>query len=118
MAAVVLFAAMAWYDSPYVFCGLLFLVKFFGDWSLTTSWGVVTDIGGRATASVFAFNNSVATVGAIAAPIIYGIIAHRLGWQIVFITAALAYLLCALSWLLIDSTIPVLADREEFSNRD
>ena len=39
------------------------LVKFFGDWSLATSWGVVTDIGGRATASVFAFNNAVAGIG-------------------------------------------------------
>ena len=52
-------------DYPRLFCGMLFFVKFFSDWSLTTTWGAVTDIGGRTSATVFAFNNSVATSGAI-----------------------------------------------------
>jgi MFS transporter, ACS family, glucarate transporter len=107
-AAAVLLAAMFWYDSPYVFCWLLFVVKLFGDWSLTTSWGVVTDIGGRATASVFAFNNAVAGLGLIAAPVLFGWIAEHYGWQPVFLTVAATYALCALSWLLIDCTIPVV----------
>ena len=41
-------------DDPYTFCSMLFVVKFFADSSLATPWGVVTDIGGRATATVFA----------------------------------------------------------------
>jgi MFS transporter, ACS family, glucarate transporter len=113
MAAIVLAAAMLWYDSPYVFCWLLFVVKLFGDWSLTTSWGVVTDIGGRATASVFAFNNAVAGLGFIAAPALFGWIAEHFGWQPVFFTVAGVYALCALSWLFIDCTIPVVSTRKK-----
>lgn len=112
MAAVLLFAALAWYDHPYVFCAMLFFVKLFGDWSLTTAWGVVADIGGRATASVFAFNNTVAGIGAIAAPAAFGWLAHHYGWRIVFITAATTYALCAASWLVINCTIPIVRHQQ------
>jgi ACS family glucarate transporter-like MFS transporter len=110
LAAALMFAALGFYDRPYVFCAFLFFVKLFGDWSLSTSLGVVTDIGGRATASVFAFNNSVAGIALIAAPIVYGSIADRYGWPLVFVTVGATYALCALSWLAIDCTIPVLRD--------
>jgi sugar phosphate permease len=108
VAAVVLLVAMLWYDSPFVFCWLLFVVKLFGDWSLTTTWGVVTDIGGRATGSVFAFNNTIAGIGFIAVPTIFGYLAEHYGWPTVFFTVAITYALCALSWLAIDCTIPVI----------
>jgi MFS family permease len=108
LAAAILFVALAWYDNPYVFCLFLFAVKFVGDWSLATSWGVVTDIGGPATASVFAFNNAIAGIGLIAAPPIFGLLAQHYGWPSVFLTVALTYALCALSWLWIDCTIPVI----------
>jgi ACS family glucarate transporter-like MFS transporter len=112
LAGVLLLAALVWYENPYVFCGFLFAVKFFGDWSLATSWGVVTDIGGRATASVFAFNNAVAGAGLIAAPVLFGYLADALGWTAVFISVAVTYFLCALSWLAIDCTIPMLDDNK------
>jgi len=110
LAAVLLLVALAWYDNPYAFCGMLFLVKFFGDWSLTTGWGVVTDISGRAAASVFAFNNTVAGIGLIAAPILFGYLAEEYGWRMVFITVAVTYVLCALSWLGIDCTRPLIEE--------
>lgn len=110
LAAVLLLTALIWYENPYVFCGFLFAVKFFGDWSLATSWGVITDIGGRATASVFAFNNAVAGIGFIAAPVLFGYLAEHYGWTAVFITVAITYVLCALSWLAIDCTIPMVGD--------
>lgn len=113
MAAILLFTAMLWYDQPYIFCGFLFFVKLFGDWSLTTLWGTVTDIGGRATASVFSFNNAIAGVGSVLAPLIFGVIADESGWRWVFITAGVAYILCALSWLLINCTIPMIDETEE-----
>jgi MFS family permease len=113
LATVMLLVAMLWYDSPYVFCWLLFVVKLFGDWSLTTSWGVVTDIGGRATASVFAFNNSIAGIAFITAPTIFGYLADNYGWPTVFVTVAITYALCALSWLAIDCTIPVIREGDQ-----
>ncbi len=112
LAAALLIAALAWYDNPYVFCGFLFAVKFFGDWSLATSWGVVTDIGGRMTASVFAFNNAVAGIGFIAAPTIFGYLAQHYGWTVVFVSVAVTYVLCALSWLAIDCTIPMVEEEK------
>jgi sugar phosphate permease len=108
LAAVLIFASLAWYHNPYAFCFALFFVKFFSDWSLTTSWGAVTDIGGRATASVFAFNNAVAGIGSIAAPAALGYVAQHAGWPAVFFVTGAAYTLCALSWLAIDCTLPLV----------
>lgn len=112
IAAVLLVLALNSYDNPYAFCIYLFFVKLFGDCSLTTLWGVITDIGGRATASVFALTNAIAGIGMIAAPIIFGHMADHYGWRAVFITVAAAYVLCAVSWLFIDSTVPVLRETD------
>ena len=111
MAAVLLFSALLLYDRPYLFCVMLFFVKLFGDWSLASSWGTVTDIGGRTSALVFAFNNSVAGIGEIVAPTMYGIVAENYDWKLVFIIAAVVYVLCAMSWLLVDCTIPIIGKR-------
>jgi MFS family permease len=107
VAALLLFTALAWYDRPYVFCVFLFFVKLFGDWSLATTWGVVTDIGGRATATVFALNNAVAGVALVGAPALFGYLAKEFGWYSVFVTVGVTYALCALSWLAINCTIPL-----------
>jgi len=117
LAAIVLLAGLLCYDRPYVFCGLLFVVKLLGDWSVTTTWGVVTDIGGRATASVFGFNNAVASLGAIAAPLAFGFLAQHYGWPTVFIVVAATYVLCALSWLFIDCTIPMIEQHPSGTSR-
>ena len=109
-AVILLLALLTAYDNPYAFCGMLFFVKFFGDWSLTTSWATLSDIGGKASASVFAFNNSVAGIGAMLAPIVYGWVAEYYDWRIVFFIACLAYALCALSWLLVNCTIPLIRE--------
>ena len=108
IAGILLFSALLWYDFPRLFCVVLFFVKFFSDWSLTTTWGVVTDIGGRTSATVFAFNNSVAGVGSILGPTLYGTVAEYYGWVPVIVTGAVTYLVCAASWLFINCTIPLL----------
>jgi MFS family permease len=109
VAGVLLLSSLLLYDKPQAFCAMLFFVKFFSDWSLVTTWGCVTDIGGRASATVFAFNNSVAGIGAIVGPTLYGFLAEYHGWVPVFVTAAVAYIVCALTWFLINSEIPVIA---------
>lgn len=108
MAAILIVMALYWYDNPPAFCVCLFFVKLFGDWSLTSVWGVVTDIGGRATASVFAFVNSIAGIALFAAPRFFGYLADNHGWQPVFIAVGITYALCAFSWLFIDCTRPVI----------
>jgi predicted MFS family arabinose efflux permease len=111
LAAAILLAGLTQYNNPHLFCIFLFFVKFFGDWSLATSWGVVTDIGGRATASVFAFNNAVAQLCLIVGSPLLGYVAKEFGWPAVFQTVAGMYIACALSWLAIDCTLPLIASR-------
>ncbi len=112
VAGVLLFASLLFYNNPYLFCGLLFFVKFFADISVVTRWGTITDIGGKATASVFAFNNAIAGIGAVTAPLIYGFVSESktLGWPIVFVIAGVMYFLCAAGWLMVNCTIPVLKE--------
>lgn len=112
LASILIITALIWYQQPYLFCIALFFVKFFSDWSLTTAWGVATDIGGRATASVFAFNNAVAGVGSIGAPAVIGYVVKLYGWPTVFIVIGATYAACALSWLLIDCTRPLVKSEE------
>ncbi len=112
-AGILILAALLAFDRPYVFCGFLFFVKFFGDWSLSTSWGTITDIGGKATATVFAFNNCIAGlfVGLISP--VYGWISDNHGWMPVFVIVGIVYLLCAASWLLVDCTIPLFGNADD-----
>lgn len=102
-AAVVLLVALTQYDRPYVFCGMLFVVKLLSDWSLVSALGVITDVGGRATASVFALMNTIAGIGQISAPLAFGYVADEYGWYWVFVSVAAAYVLCAGAWLGIDA---------------
>lgn len=110
IASLLMFAALMYYDQAYVFCIFLFFIKLFGDCSLATTYGVVTDIGGRATASVFAVNNTIATLGQIVAPLVLGYLADHYGWHAVFTAVAITYALCACSWFCIDCTIPVFRE--------
>jgi ACS family glucarate transporter-like MFS transporter len=114
-AVFLLIALLTTYGNPYVFCVMLFFVKLFGDWSLTTSWGTITDIGGKASASVFAFNNSVAGIGSMFTPLVFGYIVdyYNNDWTIMFKIACGTYALCALSWLFVNCTIPILPDEDE-----
>ncbi len=116
-AAVMLLIALLWYDNPYAFCGMLFIVKLFADTEVATRWGTVTDIGGQATASVFSFNNSIAAIGQIVAPLVFGFMAESFGWYPVFITAACIYTAGGLSWLLINCTVPLVREDEEEAAR-
>ncbi|MBI1916623.1 MAG: MFS transporter [Planctomycetes bacterium] len=100
------------FDNPIAFCTVLFFVKLFSDWSLAGTWGTVTDIGGRATATVFAYNNTVASIGGVVGSPLIGRLAAAQGWISVFQVIVGVYVLCASSWLLIDCTIPLLAERE------
>ena len=70
----------------------------------------LTLLGGRVTASVFAFNNAVAGIGFIVAPVLFGYLAQHYGWTAVFVAVAITYILCAASWLAIDCTIPMIED--------
>lgn len=99
LAGVVMLAALTQFDNPYMFCGSLFFVKALSDWSLVSSLGLVTDVGGRTTASLFAVINTIAGIGQVTAPLLYGHVADHYGWRPVFQIVAAAYGLCAAAWV-------------------
>ena len=114
-AAALLLLAVLVSDSASLFCMTLFFVKLVGDWSLASTWGVVTDIGGPASATVFGLNNMVGNVGAIIAPLAIGVVVKYYGYTPVFYLVAAIYLMCAASWLLVDCTKPLV---KEFENKE
>jgi predicted MFS family arabinose efflux permease len=83
---------------------VLLAVKFFGDWSLPTQWGTVTDIGGKSAATIFAFVNSVGAVGGFLAGPLMGLALRHYGWEGLFVGVACVYLFAAACWLFIDCT--------------
>lgn len=97
---------------------MLFVVKFFSDWSQPTVWGTSSDIGGQYTATVFSVINTAGSVGGILAPlavgrildyfatssIIDGIEVIDTDYSAAFVLVAILYCVSALSWFLIDCT--------------
>lgn len=124
MAAIMLLIALQFYKNPYIFCGMLFGVKLFADMSLATRWGAVTDMGGRMIATLFAFTNAIAIVAGIVGEKVYGWVlptekvtrSTPEGWLPVFYIGIGMYICCAVAWLLVDCTIPVLSEEDDPEN--
>jgi sugar phosphate permease len=89
---------------------ILLVARCFGDWSLPTQWGTITDIAGRASGTVFGLVNAVGAVGAFAAGPILGHLKQYYGWEGLFLGVASMCLLSALTWLFIDCTRRLVAD--------
>ncbi|MCH2209919.1 MAG: MFS transporter [Fuerstiella sp.] len=97
--------------------GLLFVTKFFSDWSQPTVWGACTDIGGRCSATVFSIINSAGSVGGTVTPIVGGLLLDRYtttsivdgveqvvtNFNPVFLMVGLMYLASAVGWLFINT---------------
>lgn len=111
LAAVLLALSVAVADGRLAMVVLL-AVKFFGDWSLPTQWGTMTDISGRATATVFGVVNTVGSVGGTAAGPTLGYLKAYFGWEGLFYGVAGVYVLAAATWLLIDCTRRLVVETE------
>lgn len=83
---------------------VLFMVKFFGDWSLASQWGAITDMGGRGAGTLFGAVNTAGTVGAALATLAMGDTLHHAGWDGLFLLLASVLLATALVWAFIDCT--------------
>ena len=89
---------------------VLFFARFFGDWSLPTQWGAVTDMGGRATATMFGLVNTVGAIGGFAAGPCLGYLKQYFGWEGLFYGVAAMCVVAALTWLFIDCTKRLVED--------
>jgi sugar phosphate permease len=103
LAAGLITASLAVEDGRLVMVVLL-LCKFFGDWSLASLWGTITDVGGPASGTVFGVVNTMGSVAAFLAGPGMGYLKHYTGWQGLFGCVAGVYFASALCWFVIDCT--------------
>jgi nitrate/nitrite transporter NarK len=89
---------------------VLVAARVFSDWSLPTQWAAVTDMGGRASATLFGLINTVGALGGFAANPIFGYLKQQYDWPGVFAGVAAMCLLAATTWLFIDCTKKVVED--------
>jgi sugar phosphate permease len=84
--------------------------RVFSDWSLPTQWAAVTDMGGRAAATVFGIVNTVGIAGGFVAGPAFGYVKEAYGWDGLFYTVAGMCAFAAATWLLIDCTKRLVRD--------
>jgi ACS family glucarate transporter-like MFS transporter len=102
LAAVLITLSLLVADGRWVMV-VLFACKFFCDWSLSTVWGTITDIGGPASGTLFGTLNAVgAAAGFLAGPVMGWVKQHH-GFDVLFVMVAGMYALAAVCWLAIDS---------------
>lgn len=104
------------HSDPMTGAWLLFVTKFFSDWTQPTVWGTATDLGGRYSATVFSVVNSSGSVGGFVTPVIGGLLLdHYARTQMVagsevtvtnytpvFVMVGLMYMASAACWLFIN----------------
>src|SRR5205823_3762469 len=110
LAALLLLASLAIPDGRLVMV-LLLACKFFGDWSLPTQWGTITDIAGKGAGTLFGVINTVGSLGGFTAGPVLGYLKENYGWEALFLGVGAAYLAAAACWLFIDCTVRVHVSR-------
>lgn len=90
--------------------GVLVAVRIFSDWSLPTQWAAVTDMGGRAAATVFGIVNTAGSLGGFVAGPIFGYLKQEYGWDGVFYGVAGMCAFAAMTWLFLDCTQRLVDD--------
>lgn len=103
-------------DNPMASAWLLFVTKFFSDWTQPTVWGAATDMGGRYSATAFSIINTAGGVGGTITPMLGGLLLDGYAtseivdgaqvmvthYEPVFIMVGAMYLASAVCWLFIN----------------
>jgi MFS family permease len=92
---------------PYGWLAMVVLLgaRIFGDLSLPTQWGAITDMAGRASGTVFGLVNAIGAVGGFVAGPVLGYLKQHHGWEGLFLgAAAMCIVAAAATWLFIDCT--------------
>ena len=84
--------------------------RVFSDWSLPTQWAAVTDMGGKAAATLFGIVNTVGIAGGFIAGPVFGWIKLHYGYDGLFFTVAGMCVFAAVVWLFIDCTRRLVDD--------
>ncbi len=117
IACVFLFLSITHSDPTWA-AGLLFVTKFFSDWTQPTVWGTSTDLGGRYSATVFSIINASGSIGGAVTPligaklldyyatktVIDGVTQTVTNYNPVFVMVGIMYCVSAACWLFINCT--------------
>jgi MFS family permease len=109
VAAALVIASMQVEDGRLTMVVLL-AARVFSDWSLPTQWGAVTDMGGRAAATLFGVVNTVGVFGGFVAGPVFGYLKQQYDWDGLFYGVAVMCVVAAVSWLFIDCTRRLVGD--------
>lgn len=109
VAAALVYAAFQVPDGRWAMV-VLMAARIFGDWSLPTQWGAITDMGGRATATLFGLVNMVGAIGGFAAGPCLGYLKQYYDWQGLFLGVVAMCLVASFTWLFIDCTKRLVKD--------
>jgi MFS transporter, ACS family, glucarate transporter len=109
MAATLVLVAMQVADGRLAMFVLL-AARVFGDWSLPTQWGAITDMGGRSAATLFGLVNMVGVIGAVVAGPVFGWLEQEFQWEGILYGVATMCAAAALCWLFIDCTRRVVRE--------
>lgn len=88
----------------WLFVGAMAAISLSIDFCLGAMWGTYQDIGGRHVASVLGVGNMCASFGSASFGWYAGSLADKKQWNTVFVLAASAMILAAISWLLLNPT--------------
>jgi nitrate/nitrite transporter NarK len=91
---------------------VLLVARVFGDWSLPTQWGAITDMAGRSAGTVFGIVNAVGALGGFVAGPVLGYLKQHYGWEGLFLGVATMCVVSALTWLFIDCTRRLVPERQ------
>ena len=109
VAAALVIASMQVDDGRLTMVVLL-AARVFSDWSLPTQWAAVTDMGGRAAATLFGVVNTVGVFGGFVAGPVFGYLKQQYDWDGLFYGVAAMCAVAAMSWLFIDCTRRLVGD--------
>jgi MFS family permease len=109
MAAILVLVSVQMEDGRWTMAVLLG-ARVFSDWSLPTQWAAVTDMGGKAAATVFGIVNTVGIAGGFVAGPVFGYVKLHHGWDGLFYTVAGMCAFAAVVWLFIDCTKRLVED--------
>lgn len=110
LAAIMLFVALL-FEAPVAMAVVLFVTKFFTDWTQPTVWGTCTDVGGKYSATVVGIVNMSGNLGALLLPIILVgplLDAYTVdgvtNYTPMFVLMAICNVVAAVCWLFVDCT--------------
>jgi sugar phosphate permease len=73
-------------------------------------WGTITDMGGRASATLFGLVNTAGALGGFLAGPVLGYLKQEYGWDGLFYGVAFMCLVAAVTWLFSDCTRRLVTD--------